>query len=112
MYLDHQRRIGDALSAAEVEIEHIGSTSVPGLAAKPIIDIVMTVHDITLDISGTDRSSRTGPLPPTNGKGKQPPTNHQDNKGSSRKAPDFPAAFFYVRECLHEGHYARQAKMG
>lgn len=39
MNLDHQRRLGDALSATEVEIEHTGSTSVPGLAAKPIIDI-------------------------------------------------------------------------
>lgn len=49
MYLDHQHRIGHALSATEVEIEHIGSTSVPGLAAKPIIDIVVTVHDITAE---------------------------------------------------------------
>ena len=49
IYLDHQRRIGDALSATKVEIEHIGSTSVPGLAAKPIIDIVVTVHDITAE---------------------------------------------------------------
>ncbi len=47
MYLDRQGRICDALSATEVEIEHIGSTSVPGLAAKPIIDIVVTVHDVT-----------------------------------------------------------------
>lgn len=49
MYLDHQRRIGDALSATAIEIEHVGSTSVPGLAAKPIIDIVVTVHDITAE---------------------------------------------------------------
>ena len=33
----------------DVEIEHIGSTSVPGLAAKPIIDIVVTVEDITAE---------------------------------------------------------------
>lgn len=49
LYLDHQRRIGDALSATEVAIEHIGSTSVPGLAAKPIIDIVVAVADITAE---------------------------------------------------------------
>jgi GrpB-like predicted nucleotidyltransferase (UPF0157 family) len=49
MYLDHQRRIGDAFFAAEVEIEHIGSTSVPGLAAKPIIDIVVAAADITAE---------------------------------------------------------------
>lgn len=49
LYFDHQRRIEDALSAPEVEIEHIGSTSVPGLAAKPIIDIVVAVADITAE---------------------------------------------------------------
>jgi GrpB-like predicted nucleotidyltransferase (UPF0157 family) len=31
----------DALS-----VEHIGSTSVPGLAAKPIIDVLLTVADV------------------------------------------------------------------
>ncbi|PVU83067.1 hypothetical protein DDP54_08690 [Cellulomonas sp. WB94] len=49
IYLDHQRRIRDALAASDVEMEHIGSTSVPGLAAKPIIDIVVTVDDITAE---------------------------------------------------------------
>lgn len=49
MYLEHQYRIRDALSSTEVEIEHIGSTSVPGLSAKPIIDIVVTVQDITAE---------------------------------------------------------------
>jgi GrpB-like predicted nucleotidyltransferase (UPF0157 family) len=46
-YLDHERRIRAVLPAAG--IEHIGSTSVPGLAAKPIIDIVVTVDDITAE---------------------------------------------------------------
>ncbi len=49
LYLDHRRRIRDALAAVDVEIEHIGSTSVPGLAAKPIIDIVVAVDDITAE---------------------------------------------------------------
>jgi GrpB-like predicted nucleotidyltransferase (UPF0157 family) len=48
IYLDHRRRIRDAVTVS-VEIEHIGSTSVPGLAAKPIIDIVVTVDDITAE---------------------------------------------------------------
>ncbi|GAA1825840.1 GrpB family protein [Agromyces salentinus] len=48
-YAEHRQRILEALSAADVEIEHIGSTSVPGLAAKPIIDIVVTVADITAE---------------------------------------------------------------
>ena len=32
-----------------MDIEHIGSTSVPGLKAKPIIDIVVAVDDITAE---------------------------------------------------------------
>ena len=49
IYEDHRRRIHDALAPVAVEIEHIGSTSVPGLAAKPIVDIVVTVDDITAE---------------------------------------------------------------
>ncbi len=48
-YLEHRRRIRQALGAGDIEIEHIGSTSVPGLAAKPIIDIAVTVPDITAE---------------------------------------------------------------
>jgi GrpB-like predicted nucleotidyltransferase (UPF0157 family) len=35
--------LGGALGGAAVTIEHVGSTSVPGLAAKPIVDIVIGV---------------------------------------------------------------------
>ena len=49
IYLEHQGRIGNALAPFDYEIEHIGSTSVPGLAAKPIIDIVVTVDDVTAE---------------------------------------------------------------
>jgi GrpB-like predicted nucleotidyltransferase (UPF0157 family) len=49
VYREHRRRIREALPAAGVDIEHIGSTAVPGLAAKPIIDIVVTVDDITAE---------------------------------------------------------------
>jgi GrpB-like predicted nucleotidyltransferase (UPF0157 family) len=38
-------RIRDVLGSTAVLIEHAGSTSVPGLAAKPIIDIVLAVPD-------------------------------------------------------------------
>jgi GrpB-like predicted nucleotidyltransferase (UPF0157 family) len=34
-----------ALGSLAIRIEHVGSTSVPGLAAKPIIDIVLAVPD-------------------------------------------------------------------
>jgi GrpB-like predicted nucleotidyltransferase (UPF0157 family) len=41
----HARIIAGALGASAVRIDHIGSTSVPGLAAKPIIDILVVVQD-------------------------------------------------------------------
>ena len=34
-----------ALGAGALAIEHLGSTSVPGLPAKPVIDVVLTVED-------------------------------------------------------------------
>ncbi|MBT0769891.1 GrpB family protein [Kineosporia sp. J2-2] len=49
IYREHRDRIRGALGAAAIGIEHIGSTSVPGLAAKPIVDIVVTVDDITAE---------------------------------------------------------------
>jgi len=39
------RIIADALGDVALTIEHIGSTSVPGLAAKPIVDILVVVQD-------------------------------------------------------------------
>ncbi|MCP2031971.1 GrpB-like predicted nucleotidyltransferase (UPF0157 family) [Okibacterium sp. HSC-33S16] len=49
LYREHRQRIEVALGGANVQIEHIGSTSVPGLAAKPIIDIAVAVTDITAE---------------------------------------------------------------
>lgn len=39
--------IRSALGARVLQLEHIGSTSVPGLAAKPVIDIDLVVADTT-----------------------------------------------------------------
>lgn len=41
----HRARIAAALGASAVGIDHIGSTAVPGLAAKPIVDILLVVAD-------------------------------------------------------------------
>ena len=43
-----------------VSIHHIGSTSVPGLDAKPIIDLLPLVHDITRIDGYTDRMKAAG----------------------------------------------------
>jgi GrpB-like predicted nucleotidyltransferase (UPF0157 family) len=39
------QRIRHALGAAVAQLEHVGSTSVPGLVAKPLIDILLVVAD-------------------------------------------------------------------
>lgn len=49
-------QIRAALGDVAIRIEHVGSTAVPGLAAKPIIDIVMEVPD------SRDESSYEAPL--------------------------------------------------
>jgi len=41
----HARIITGAIGGSILRIEHIGSTSVPGLAAKPIIDILVVLPD-------------------------------------------------------------------
>jgi GrpB-like predicted nucleotidyltransferase (UPF0157 family) len=39
-------RVRRALGRDALGVEHIGSTSVPGLAAKPIVDVLLTVADV------------------------------------------------------------------
>ena len=39
--------ISQALGGAALRIEHVGSTSVPGLAAKPIVDVQVSVADLS-----------------------------------------------------------------
>jgi GrpB-like predicted nucleotidyltransferase (UPF0157 family) len=45
LFVREAARIRAVLSDVAVRIEHLGSTSVPGLAAKPIIDIMLAVPD-------------------------------------------------------------------
>ena len=40
-----RERIGAALGPVALRIEHIGSTAVEGLAAKPIVDVLVTVAE-------------------------------------------------------------------
>ncbi len=45
LFAREEERIRGALGPAALLVEHAGSTSVPGLAAKPCIDIVLAVPD-------------------------------------------------------------------
>jgi len=45
-FQDERAKITTALGTEAIRIEHIGSTAVPGRAAKPIIDVLVTLADI------------------------------------------------------------------
>ena len=44
-YADEARRVRSAIGPMINDIQHIGSTAIPGMAAKPIIDIAVAVAD-------------------------------------------------------------------
>lgn len=46
IYEDEARRLRAALKQLDVEVHHIGSTSIQGICAKPIIDILLVVPDL------------------------------------------------------------------
>ena len=54
MYEQERRILAETLADFAIRIEHVGSTSVPGLGAKPIIDIMIGMED----------ASRLDELPP------------------------------------------------
>lgn len=45
LFAREEARIRGALGDSVMRLEHTGSTSVPGLAAKPVIDMTLVVHD-------------------------------------------------------------------
>jgi GrpB-like predicted nucleotidyltransferase (UPF0157 family) len=48
LYEEEQKRIRAAISDFVISIEHIGSTAIPGIKAKPILDIVAGVAQLEL----------------------------------------------------------------
>ena len=53
-------RAWNAVSDVAVSIEHVGSTAVPGLAAKPIIDISVVVPSLAQVFMAVDRLAKVG----------------------------------------------------
>jgi GrpB-like predicted nucleotidyltransferase (UPF0157 family) len=45
-YQEERRKIGEVMTDKAIAIEHIGSTSVPSLGAKPIIDLMVGVKGL------------------------------------------------------------------
>lgn len=45
LFLREAARVRKVLGAQILQIEHVGSTSIPGLAAKPIIDMLLVIAD-------------------------------------------------------------------
>jgi len=61
-YAEHAVRLREALGERLIRVEHVGSTSVPGLAAKPIIDITIEVADTTAEPAYVDDLEAAGYL--------------------------------------------------
>ena len=45
LFVAEEEKVRAALGAVALLIEHVGSTAVPGLSAKPVIDVQLTVQD-------------------------------------------------------------------
>ena len=60
---DEAERIREALGSTVIEIEHIGSTAVPGIVAKPTIDIAVAQFQQTATAARLKRLSRRSALP-------------------------------------------------
>ncbi len=50
LFSEEQQHLQGTLGDTIVDIQHIGSTAVPGLAAKPIIDMLVGLHTLQLTI--------------------------------------------------------------
>jgi len=71
--------LDDLPGAAEAEFDHIGSTSVPGLAAKPFLDLQVRILPLPSDV---ELSARLEPMGFQRAKGSRP-----DSPGVDRDMP-------------------------
>ena len=59
-YAREEAKIRAALGAGALVLEHVGSTSIPGMSAKPIIDILLAVADSADESSYVPQLTRQG----------------------------------------------------
>lgn len=57
-----RQELADVLGELALRIEHVGSTSVPGLSAKPIIDLDIVISDYTVFPEVVSRLAEAGYL--------------------------------------------------
>lgn len=60
LYEKERALICSALGDTVADIQHVGSTAVPGLVAKPVIDILIGVRDLSLDEKNIEALSEIG----------------------------------------------------
>ncbi len=86
LYKQEEKRLHDALGTAIIDIQHIGSTAVRGLAAKPVIDIQISVDNLAEALSHLQQL---------------------ETLGYQRKLPDanIPNLFLCKRVSDHEHNY-------
>lgn len=59
-YKDEEMKFFSEIEAYAVDIQHIGSTSVPGLDAKPILDILIGLRNLADGITCIDNLKKLG----------------------------------------------------
>jgi GrpB-like predicted nucleotidyltransferase (UPF0157 family) len=59
-FISISNEIRDALGELALRIEHVGSTSVPGLSAKPVIDIDVVIRDDSMLEEVVSRLAKIG----------------------------------------------------
>lgn len=60
LFAAERDRLSELLCGIAAEIHHVGSTSVPGMAAKPKIDIDVVIHEPRLLASAVERVREAG----------------------------------------------------
>lgn len=84
LFLREKRRIRGALGPRAIRLEHVGSTSVPGLPAKPILDILLVVAESSDESSYVPALAAQGYLLRIRGTGSAP-TSPAEGPGHERQ---------------------------